>query len=217
MAWLPVNVANVVTASGAPDYPAGEYLVKINSYELRTNNDGEGQRVAWSCEFVMGPGPGNVQFAGKKVFHSSGLAEKNLPFLKRFFVICGITEEFIAQNNGYLDPDWLLGRTFMATGGKNAQGYFNLSRERPASEWNKLGQPRQAPTPAAPPPTMLQPTPQVAQAPIAMQPAQAVQPMMAVPAPIAAPALPTPTLPAPGAGIPVGIPAPVPPPGNVGH
>jgi hypothetical protein len=222
MAFLPVNLLNVQPAVGF-DYPVGRYLLNIIGTEIRTNTSGDGQRLVLNLEIVMGPGPGNVQFQGRKTFHSFQLTEKGLPFLKRFFNVCGITEEFINQNGGNVDNEWLHGRQFCATSVKNGQ-YVNWTNEKPAAEWNQQPAPQAARAAtaapqAAPPPALLQPSPQAQAAPQPMAYVSPTpQPQYAPPPQQMAPAgLPTPQLPQPQGGIPVGIPAPVPPPGRVGQ
>ena len=41
---LPVNLGNVEPATGF-DYPPGQYLFRVDSCEIRTNQDGVGQRL----------------------------------------------------------------------------------------------------------------------------------------------------------------------------
>jgi len=201
---LPVNLMNVQAATGF-DYPPGRYLLQVESTEIRTNNDGNGQRLLVHNVIVMGPGPVQ-QFSGRKIANSYQLTDKGAPFLKRFFVSCGIGEDFINQNGGQVEESWLPGRQYVAQVAKNGN-YTNITNERPVSEWNNgqdgaagnqaaaAARPAAAPSPTAP--ALLAPNPQPMVPPVAYAPA--------------------PSLPPPGAGIPVGIPAPVPPPGRVGQ
>ena len=222
---LPVNLGNVEPATGF-DYPPGQYLFRVDSCEIRTNQDGVGQRLLVGNVIEMGPGP-STQFQGRKLSNSYQLTEKGAPFLMRFFLSCGITKEMIQMNGGMPDSDWLIGRQFMAQVVKNQQ-YTNITNEKPVSEWNPTNGAggTQAAAGPAPQPALLQPTQ------TAMPPAQPVQPTMAVQPQMAAqqPQMPQqpqmaaqqPTmmaqLPQPaGPQQPAGMPAPPPPPGTVGQ
>lgn len=237
MSFLPINLLNVQPATGF-DYPQGKYLFQVETTDIRANTDGEGQRLLVNNVIIMGPGAGNTQYQGRKLANSYQLSEKGAPFLKRFFLVCGITDEFIAANGGQVDPEWLHGKQFVASVVKNGQ-YTNITNEKPASDWNAVEAPKTAAPTAAAPPSLLQPNPVQQQQPAAyvqpqmqpqpqypqpmQQPMQQpqMQPQPQYPQPQMQPGpqgLPTPTLPQPQqGGIPVGIPAPVPPPGNVGN
>lgn len=242
MTFLPIDLRNVSAATGF-DYPPGYYLMQVERCEIRTNQDGQGQRLLVHNSIVMGP-QHETKFQGRKLANSYQLTEKGAPFLKRMFLACGITEDFIAQNGGQVDPDWLNGRQYVCQVVKN-QGYTNITNERPTTEWEQMVKQNSgangptphiqtppvatAPTPA-PQPSMLQPVaapqpmaapPQTMQPPQPMaappQPAAAPQPMAAAPQPMAAPQPPPaePAAYAPPVMAPAGIPAPPPPPGQV--
>ena len=230
MTFLPINLLNVQAAAGY-DYPLGSYLFEVESYEVRTNTDGEGQRLLITNKILMGPGAGNNQYTGRKMSSSYQISEKGAPFMKKFFIVCGVSEEFINQNGGQVDPEWLLGRTYCATVGKK-NNFLNIGNEKPATEWANVPPAQKTAAPAgAAAPSLLQPnapqmgTPPVTYAqpqqqqfaPPAQFAPQAAPQQMAPAQPQYAPAgLPTPQLPMAQGGIPVGIPAPVPPPGRVG-
>lgn len=224
--FLPINLANVQPAVGF-DYPPGLYMFQVESTEIRTNNDGSGQRLLVSNTIVMGPGP-STQFQGRKLANSYQLSEKGAPFLKRMFLSCGITDEFIAQNGGNVQAEWLNGRQYVAQVIKQGT-YTNITNERPLSEWDAAvragggngAQPQAGGTPAAQP-SLLQPVAAPAAAPAPMAQPQMAQPQMAAPAAQPAP-MAQPQLPQPGVAVPpqqaapAGIPAPAPPPGKVGQ
>ena len=173
--FLPINLANVAPAEGF-DYPPGTYLFKVHKVETKTNKDGESQRLVVTSEIVAGPGP-STQFATRKMMNSYQLTEQGAPFLKRFLVSCGITDEFIASQGGNVDADWILGRNFVAKVIKNGQ-YTNMGNERPAEEWNSIVAQEAAGNgtgqKAAPAPSLLTPTTQPP--PAAQPPQQFVQP-----------------------------------------
>ena len=179
--YLPINLMNVTAASSGFDYPNGKYLFEVIDSEVKTNTDGEGKRLVTDNVILMGPGAGNTQFQNQKMPGSYQLSDKGAQFLKRFFLVCGITEEFIQANGGNVNKEWLKKRQFVGTIGKNKEGYCNINNERPASEWNKLEVPRTAaPTASGPPSSLLQPNP-AAQMPTPMsyvQPPMMMQPPM---------------------------------------
>jgi hypothetical protein len=229
--FLPINLANVQPATGF-DYPPGLYMFQVEGTEVRTNNDGSGQRLLVNNSIVVGPGP-STQFQGRKLANSYQLSEKGAPFLKRFFMSCGITEEFIAQNGGNVQAEWLHGRQYVAQIVKQGN-YTNITNERPLAEWDaamkagggnsgQVQQASQGQSPAAQP-SLLQPVqaPPAMQAP-PMQMPQQMQPQMQQPQ-MPQPqyqqpqmGLPQPAAQVPQAGLPMGIPAPAPPPGRVGQ
>lgn len=254
--FLPVNLQNVAPAEGF-DYPPGTYLFKVHSVESKTNRDGETQRLVIMNEIVAGPGP-STQFSNRKMPNSYQLTEQGAPFLKRFLIACGLTDEFIASQGGNVDAEWLIGRQFVAKVAKNGQ-YTNMTNERPAEEWNAIVATETAGVnggaKAAPAPSLLQPTnqpPPAAQPPQMQQPQQFAQPQMQQPQQFAQPqqaqmqqqqpapqmqqqqqpafaggVIPPPqgSLPQQAAGLPQAqfagqpggnLPAPTPPPGNVG-
>jgi hypothetical protein len=228
MSFLPVNLQNVSAATGF-DYPPGYYLMQVDRCEIRTNQDGQGQRLLVHNTIVMGP-QHETKYQGRKLANSYQLTEKGAPFLKRMFLSCGITDDFIAQNGGNVDPDWLTGRQYVCQVVKNS-GYTNITNERPTTDWEtvvKQAGGNAAPTPqiqtppaaaapgaAAPQPSMLQPVAPPPMAAPGAVPGMAAPPM-APPQPTAAPPQPTAAPAAPAAPpAPAGIPAPPPPPGQI--
>ena len=182
MAFLPIDLTKVDAATGF-DYPPGYYIFQIAAIETRTNNNGDGQRLLVHNQIVMGPGH-ETKYASRKLANSYQLSEKGAAFLKRLFISCGITDEFIAGNGG-ADPDWLIGRQYVAQVIKNGS-YTNITNERPTTDWEEVAKQggnganaMAAPAPVAPP--MVQP---VAAAPV-MPP---VQPVVGIPAPPPPPA-----------------------------
>lgn len=223
MTFLPVNLQNVSAATGY-DFPPGYYLMQVERCEVRTNQDGQGQRLLVHNTIVMGP-QHDTKYQGRKLANSYQLSEKGAPFLKRMFLSCGITEDFMAQNGGNVDPDWLAGRQYVCQVVKN-NNYTNITNERPTTEWEAVlqqanggnGPTTQIQTPpaavapqTAPQPSMLQPM--TAPAPMATAPQPpAPTAMPSQPAPVAPPAAPPAAMPM---ATPAGIPAPPPPPGAV--
>lgn len=220
MAFLPVNLQNVSAATGF-DYPPGYYLMQVDRCEIRTNQDGQGQRLLVHNTIVMGP-QHETKFQGRKLANSYQLTDKGAPFLKRMFLSCGITDDFIAQNGGQVDPDWLTGRQYVCQVVKN-QGYTNITNERPTTDWETVV--KQAGGNAAPTPQIQ--TPPVAAAPTAAPQPSMLQPVAAAPQPGMMPGAPAPNLMAPpqptmappqptaAPAAPAGIPAPPPPPGQI--
>jgi hypothetical protein len=200
MFTIPLNLGQVETAKDFT-YPPGQYIMKILSVELASNQDGTRQRIQFMFEIVMGPATSN-EFAGKKVPHSyqlhdkeGNLTDKGVGFLKKD--LCAMapaeyTEAYLASLGQSLPPD-LVGRTLMCTLNSsefNGRMYTNVRNIGPTSEWQHggiAGQPAAAPQQAAPQTSLLGAMPQPA-APPAPAPAPVAPQQYAQPAAPAAPA-----------------------------
>jgi len=148
---IPINLANVPVATGF-DYPPGKYIMKIKGSKVAANSDGQSHRLVVTSEILMGPGP-SEQFKGRPMSNSYQMTDKGAPFLKRLYVAVGITEEYIAQNGGQVDTDWLVGREYKCDIIKK-DNYSNITNEAPLDS-----APATAAAPAmAPQPSLLQPT-----------------------------------------------------------
>ena len=112
MAFLPVNLAGVNPAAGFENLPPGQYLLEVESAEVKTNKDGKTQRLAITNKVVMGPGA-ESKYVGRKVFNNYNLTDQGKPFLARFAKAVGI-DGLIAQNGGNIDSDWAIGKQFYA-------------------------------------------------------------------------------------------------------
>jgi len=233
---LPVNLNEVDAAKGY-DYPPGIYIFKILDFENRTTKDGTGQRLHVNLEIVMGP-DNSSEYTGRKFSSGYNLTAQAMPFLKRFILSTGITEQDLANTGGNFDPNWLPGRSFVATLAKNKEGYLNINNEKSLDEWSgappqptqaspdgnlMAAQPAQVAPAAATMPAQVPAQPayappaQPAYAPPAQAPAPVVTtPAQPAPAPAPAPALQAPPAqPAPVQPAATAIPSPAPPPGQV--
>jgi len=133
MSELPVNLRAGLYA-GAPTLPPGAYLLEVQCSEVRTNADAVSQRVVFTTAVVSGPGYGNMEYTGRRVAHSYQLTDRGAPFLKRLFLACDITEEFIRKNDGRVEAEWLNGRMFVANLSPR-NGYINVMNERSLNTW----------------------------------------------------------------------------------
>jgi hypothetical protein len=147
MAFLPVNVAGVAPASNLT-YPPGDYLLRVKEAIVEPTKDGKAYKMTIKSLIEAGPNA-SVEFNGKPVTHWASLSDKARPFLVRLFVACGITLDFIAQNQGNLDNDWLVGRQYVAKLSIKDDNQ-NVGNYRAVQEWQHTGT-QQAQNPAGAP------------------------------------------------------------------
>ena len=185
MGFLPINVAGVAPADDF-NYPAGEYILSVKEAKMEPTKDGTGNRLVIKTNIIMGPNS-SLEMQNKPLTHSYYLSEKSRPFLMRFALAAGVTQEQIAASGGQLDTDWFTGKQYMARISMKNE-YTNVDRERPLAAWTHggiAGQPAAAPA-GAPPASLLNPlptaAPPMAAPPVAAPPQNAFNPTAAYPA-----------------------------------
>jgi hypothetical protein len=136
MAYLPVNVAGVAPATSLT-YPPGDYLLRVKEAIVEPTKDGKSYKMTIKSLIEAGPNA-SVEYNGKPVTHWASLSDKARPFLVRLFVACGIGLDFIAQNQGNLDNDWLVGRQYVAKLSIKDDNQ-NVGNYRVAEEWKHSG------------------------------------------------------------------------------
>lgn len=136
MGYLPINLSNSKPASDL-NYNPGEYALEIQSVTPKPTKDGAGYRLEVKTKILMGPGL-DTSSAGKPFTHGYALSEKALPFVHRFVLAAGVTQQLLDQNGGQIAEEWFPGLKYMCNIAKDGQ-YYVVSRERPISEWTYGG------------------------------------------------------------------------------
>jgi hypothetical protein len=120
--YLPINLRNVESAP-QPLSP-GAYQFEIGGTEVRTNANGEGQRLLVRNLVIRGP-DGSRENQGRTVYNSYQLSEKGMPYVRRLFEVCRVLTK-----DGRAELDELIGRRY--SGRIIAQGlYMNITAEGP--------------------------------------------------------------------------------------
>ena len=80
------NVGERRQGRPAAHVPAGDYILQIKDYEIRTKKDDESKRhISWTCE-ISKPS----QYAGKTIYYISSLVPENLWNLRNLLEDIGV-------------------------------------------------------------------------------------------------------------------------------
>ena len=168
--FLPVDLAGTKPLTDLT-FPPGDYLLEITKVEsIQTKK--EGRPLFQTHNKVIMVSPGIDEDTVGAPIRGGYLLDIDMGkrSLMRLIVACGFHE---SQINQHFDMNQLVGKQYVAQIGER-NGFPNLSRERPASEWagGVAGAPAGAPMNQAPQSSLLQNVAQPAQ-PEQVQQAQA--------------------------------------------
>ena len=80
------NVGERRQGKPAAHVPAGDYLLEIKDYEIRSKQDDESRkRISWETAIVSPSG-----FAGKTIYHNTSLVPESLWALRNLLEDCGV-------------------------------------------------------------------------------------------------------------------------------
>lgn len=111
---MPFNFLDIEAIDGLPLYPPGDYILEILKVEERPKHADKPPRLLMKNSIVIGPWA-SEEHVGCVLHTSCPLTPVGAKFLKRLFTACGFTEEVLEQLNGKLDPEWLIGKRYVAS------------------------------------------------------------------------------------------------------
>ena len=167
---LPINLTGS-TPAGDLVYPNGDYVVESKEITVEPTKDGSKQMIVVKARILAGPNASN-DLQGKPIIHRYCLIDSAKPFLHRFLLAAGITQEMLNAAGGVPNTDWLVGKKYVVRISEK-NGNTNVGMERPLEAWTYGGQ-----LAGSPPPTQVTQQSSILGAPMGMPQPPAPQQQM---------------------------------------